>query len=340
VVFTGAREVQVRDEPVPSLGPGDVLLRTLYTGISAGTEMTIYRGLAPQLTRRQDPVSGLFEDASTPQYSYPLVYGYAAVSRVADVADGVASPRVGDLVFSYTPHRSVSVVAAADVVALPPLDDVRVGVLLANLVTALNGVLDAHPFLGDACVVSGLGVVGLLVLQLLRRTDPVLLVGVDGVERRRALAARFGADTVLDPAVASVAREVRAITDNRGADVVVEVSGASAALGEAIRTVGYNGRLVALSWYGGSFESLDLSGEFHHNRPRVIASQVVGLNPELGPLWSVQRRMRLAVDLLPQLDLAPMLTHTFPVERAVDAYRLVDSGQPDLVQCVLSYGED
>jgi threonine dehydrogenase-like Zn-dependent dehydrogenase len=268
------------------------------------------------------------------------VYGYAAVSTVAEAADDVASVSVGDLVFSYTPHRSVSVLAASDVVALPPLADVRAGVLLANLVTALNGVLDAHPFLGDACVVSGLGVVGLFVLQLLQRTGPSLLVGVDAVEPRRALASRYGADAVLDPTGTSVAREVRALTADRGADVLVEVSGASTALNEAIRTVGYNGRLVALSWYGGSFESLDLSGEFHHNRPRLIASQVVGLNPELGPLWSTRRRMDLAVRLLAELDLEPMLTHTFPVEKAVEAYQLVDARPPDLVQCVLSYQED
>lgn len=337
VVFIGPRELEVRDEAIRHLGADDVALRTLYSGISAGTEMNVFRGVAPQWTKVQDPVTGLFEEGSTPQWTYPLVYGYAAVSRVAAVGGQVSSPQVGDLVFSYTPHRSRSVVAANDVVVLPPLHDLRVGVLVANLNTALNGVLDAHPFLGDTVVVSGLGVIGLIVVQLMRRSGVSLIVGVDTVERRRAAARQFGADVVLDPSTDAVAKRVRALTDNRGADIVVEVSGASTALHEAIRTAGYGGRVVVMSWYGGTFEGLSLAGEFHHNRPKVIASQVGGLNADLGPLWSMRRRMDFANELLVSLDLAPLLTHTVPVEDAARAYSLIDSADPDLIQCVLSY---
>jgi hypothetical protein len=92
-----------------------------------------------------------------------------------------------------------------------------------------------------------------------------------------------------------------------------------------------------MSWYGGTFESLSLSGEFHHNRPRIISSQVAGISPELGPLWSVERRKTLATALLADLDLEPLLTHTFPIERAAEAYELVNTQPPDLVQCLLSY---
>ena len=81
-----------------------------------------------------------------------------------------------------------------------------------------------------------------------------------------------------------VAEHTRQMTDNRGADLVIEVSGAVPALHEAIRTAGYNGTVIVMSWYAGTFESLSLSGEFHHNRPRIISSQVAGISPELGPL--------------------------------------------------------
>jgi threonine dehydrogenase-like Zn-dependent dehydrogenase len=230
----------------------------------------------------------------------------------------------------------MSRVPASELVVLPNLSHPRAGVLTANVNTAVNGVPDARPVLGDTVVVTGLGVTGLITTQLLRRSGAGLLIGVDSVEERRQLAKQFGADVVLSPDE-RVAERTRQMTDNRGADTVIEVSGAAPALHEAIRTAGYNGTVIAISWYGDTFESLSLSGEFHHNRTRVISSQVAGISPELGPLWSIERRKTLATALLTDLDLEPLLTHTFSIERAAEAYALVNAQPPDLVQCLLSY---
>ena len=231
VVFTGPRNVEVQDRPLRDLGPEDVLVRTLYSGISAGTEMNVFRGQAPQWRTHRDPVTRLFAATDTPDWSYPLVYGYAAVGRVEEVGTAAVSsgPPVGALVFTYSPHASWSVVRASDAVVLPALADPRIGVLSANLNTALNGVLDARPSFGDAVVVSGLGVIGLCLVKLLRRTGVSLVVGVDAIEHRRQVALQFGADVALSPED-KVAEEVRKLTDDRGADIVVEVSGASRAL--------------------------------------------------------------------------------------------------------------
>ncbi len=326
--------VQVNSIPVGEVGPADLLVQTLHTGISAGTEMNVYRGVAAQWRTVRDPQTGLFEPTDEPEWTYPLTYGYAAVGCVQEVGDQVSGFAVGDLVFSYSPHASLAVVPAEAAIALPELSDPRIGVLNANLNTALNGVLDLAPRFGETVVVSGLGVIGLLVVQILRRQG-IRTIAVDGVASRRDLALRFGAAEVLEPGP-SVARRVREMTDNRGADGVIEVSGASAALNEAIRIVGYNGTIVALSWYGGSFESLSLTGEFHHNRPRIIASQVAGLGPHLGPLWSLPRRQEVVLELLLELDLAPLMTHDFSLEEAKEAYALVDARPDDLIQCTLS----
>ena len=320
---------------VSAPGPGEVQVQTLFSGISAGTEMNVYRGLAPQLTRQRDPLTSLFSAADAPDWSYPLTYGYANVGRVVEVGAGVDAPALGAVVFSNTPHQSVVVVAADQTVVVPAGLDPKLAVVNANLNTALNGVLDARPSLGDTVAVSGLGVIGLLVTQLLRRAGAGLVVGVDRLAWRRDLAAQFGAD-VIDPAD-GVAERVRALTANRGADIVIEVSGAPPALNEAIRTVGVGGRVVVMSWYAGTFESLNLAGEFHHNRPRIISSQVGAVNPDLGPLWDTSRRQQLVTRLLTELDLAPMFTHEFPIDRAADAYSTVDRGADGLVQCVLNY---
>jgi 2-desacetyl-2-hydroxyethyl bacteriochlorophyllide A dehydrogenase len=337
-ILTGPRQVEVRDVPVPAPGAGEIQIATMFSGISAGTEMNVYRGRAPQWHQRLDPSTRLFAKTDQPEWSYPLTYGYANVGRVVALGDGVTAPSVGDVVFTYSPHQSLVLAAASSAVRLPDGVDPRLGVLNANLNTALNGVLDARPALGDAVVVSGLGVIGLLVTQLVHRAGAGLVIGVDRLASRRKLARRFGADVDIDPAD-GVAETVRVLTKNRGADVVIEVSGAPPALNEAIRTVGFSGRVIAMSWYGGTFESLNLAGEFHHNRPRIISSQVGSVNPNLGPLWNVERRQELVTQLLTQLDLAPLFTHEFPISHAPEAYALVDAGADGLVQCVLTYDE-
>jgi 2-desacetyl-2-hydroxyethyl bacteriochlorophyllide A dehydrogenase len=337
VTLIGPRQVEIREEEIGEPGEGDVLIRTLYSGISAGTEMNVYRGDAPQWRKHFDERTGLYESTEAPDFTYPLVYGYGAVGRVERVGSQVDVAAPGNLVFSPTPHRSLTLTRAEDVVELAHLRDPVHGVVNVQLNTALNGVLDAHPSFGDAAVVTGLGVIGLLVVQILSRCGVEPLIAVDRLEHRRMLAKQFGAHVVLDPDD-GVAETVRSLTANRGADIVVEVSGASSALHEAIRTAGRNGRVVAVSWYGGTFENLRLSDEFHHNRIQVISSQVAAINPSLGPLWSTSRRQELVDRLLRELELTPLFTHTFAVERAADAYRAVDELTPDLVQCVLEYG--
>jgi 2-desacetyl-2-hydroxyethyl bacteriochlorophyllide A dehydrogenase len=312
-----------------------MLIRTAYSGISAGTELNVYRGLAPQWRFQQDAQTGLFlRDA--PEWSYPLVYGYANVGEVARLGDGVQGFSVGDLVFSYQPHCAWVVAAASEAVRLPHLPDIRRGVFVANLNTALNGVLDAHPAVGDVVVVSGLGVVGLLVTRLLRRSGPSLIVGIDTYDHRRKLALDAGADFVFAP-TERVAERVRELTQNRGADVVVEVSGAAPALNEAIRIAGFGGLVVAMSWYGGTFETLSLSGEFHHNRIRVRSSQVDAVNPDLGSLWSTNRRMELALKYLQELPLEGYITNEFAPEAASDAYAMLDKAPEDAVQVIFKF---
>jgi 2-desacetyl-2-hydroxyethyl bacteriochlorophyllide A dehydrogenase len=287
---------------------------------------------------RIDPSTRLFQPSDDPEWTYPLTYGYANVGRVVDLGSDVTSPSIGDVVFSYMPHQSVVVAKADSTVRLPDQLDPRLGVLNANLNTALNGVLDARPSTGDAVVVSGLGVIGLLVTQLVSRAGAGLVVGVDRLRFRRELARRIGADAVIDPSE-GVAEKVRSLTDNRGADIVIEVSGAAPALNEAIRTAGAGGRVIAMSWYGGTFEGLNLSGEFHHNRPRIISSMVGSVNPDLGPMWSTARRQQVVSRLLTELDLAPLFTHELPIDRAAEAYALVDQSPEGLVQCVLAYAQ-
>lgn len=336
--FIGPRQVEVRQEAVSQPGSGEVLVETIASGISAGTEMNVYRGLAPQWHKHQDPATRLFVEADSPDWHYPSRYGYANVGRVVAVGREVEKLAEGDVVFSYSPHGQHVVVQADQAIPLGDLVSPELGVLFANFNTAYNGVLDARPVLGANIVVMGLGAIGQLVVRLLANTGPQTLVAVDGIEGRRRLAASGGATHLLDPSSDAVAESVRDLTQGRGADVVIEVSGAAPALNEAIRTAGQNGLVVAMSWYGGTFESLNLAGEFHHNRIRVVSSQVGAVNPDLGPLWSATRRAEQVKRYLEAFDLAPLITHRFALEEAPKAYALLDENPDEAMQVVLTYG--
>ncbi len=336
--FTGPRDCEIRAEPLAEPGPEDVVLAAIVSGISAGTELNVFRGLAPQWRQHMDPATRLFLDGAA-DWRWPARYGYAMVGRVEHVGSAVTERQVGDLVFAYAPHGAHAVLPAGSVVPLGDLADPETGVFFANLNTAYNGVLDAHIPLGADVVVSGLGVIGQMVVRFLKRNGARTIIGVDGIELRRELALAGGADHVLVPGEDKVAETVRRLTDGRGADTVIEVSGAAPALNEAIRTAGYNGTVVAMSWYGGTFESLSLSGEFHHNRPRIVSSQVGAVNPYLGPLWSTGRRGAIVREFMDAYagDLKRFVTHRVPLDEAGRGYRLLDQGSPDVMQVLIDY---
>ena len=335
--FVGPRAVEVRPEPQRRPEADEIAFEAIVSGISAGTELNVYRGLAPQWRQHMDPATRLFVDGA-PDWRWPARYGYASVGRVSETGSQVDALKPGDLVFAYSPHGTHGIAKARGVVPLGDLADPELGIFFANLSTAYNGVLDARVALGSDVVVMGLGVIGQLVVRLLRRAGVRTLVAVDGIEARRDLAMAGGATHVLDPGDA-VASEMRALTAGRGADTVIEVSGSSGAFGEAIRTVGFNGLVVAMSWYGGSFEGLSLSGEFHHNRPRIVASQVGAVNPDLGPLWSVPRRAAIAREFMDAFaaDLRGFVTHRLPLRDAARGYQLLDQGSPEVMQVLLDY---
>lgn len=337
--FTGPRAVEVRDERLEGPGRGEVLLELIVSGISAGTELNVFRGLAPQWRQSMNPETRLFSSAGGADWHWPARYGYAAVGRVAELGAGVTGLVPGALVFAYVPHGRHAVVAAEEVVPLAGVEDPEIGIFYANLNTAYNGVLDANIPLGADVVVSGLGVIGQMVTRLLRRNGARKIIVVDGIARRREAALAGGADMALDPHDQPVAETVRGLTDGRGADVVIEVSGAAPALNEAIRTAGFNGLVVAMSWYGGTFESLSLSGEFHHNRPRIVSSQVGTVNPFLGPLWSLERRGRIVREYLAGLapELKGFITHRIKLSEAEHGYNLLDQGSPEVMQVLIDY---
>lgn len=332
-------EVVAFDDPVP--GPGEVLLSTLYSGISAGTELTVYRGSNPYMSNEWDPGRRLFVPGETTQ-PYPWDgWGYEEVGRVAAVGSDTDRDLVGQLAWGVWGHRSCTVrpVGYVRPRVLPPGTRPIVGIFAKIGAIALNAVLDADIHVGEHVVVFGAGVPGQITAQLARLNGGRVTV-VDPAPSRRALAQQLGAATVLDSLTDDVAGAVRVATDNRGADVVIEMSGSHDALHEATRTAAFSSRVVASGFYQGPGTSLRLGDEFHHNRISIVGSQISSVAPHLQHRWDELRMSNtvLALEAAGDLQLEALITHVVKDEEAPTAYELLDTKPDEVMQVVLDYG--
>lgn len=340
--FAGPRLVDLVEREDPPLGPHEVRLRTLYSGISAGTELTAYRGTNPHLTKRWDPESRMFVPGAT-SLEYPLeAWGYEEVGEVAELGPEATRVKLGDVVWGTWGHRAMAVVHQdwAAERRLEPGADPLLGVFSRIGAIALNAVHDADIHVGESVAVFGLGVPGQLVAQLARLSGAEVLA-VDGIDRRLELARRLGAHQVLDFRDGDAPTAIRALTGGRGADVSLEVTGSYKALHDAIRATAYSSRVVAAGFFQGEGNGLFLGEEFHHNRIEVVCSQTSGVSPRLDHRWDRPRLERTVMRLASagRLELPALISHVIAAHDAAEAFRLLDERPHDTVQVVLDFRE-
>jgi threonine dehydrogenase-like Zn-dependent dehydrogenase len=340
VIFEGPRKVGIREYEERPLQPDEVRLRTLYSGISAGTELTAYRGSNPYLSKRWDDERRLFLEGGV-SLQHPIEgWGYEEVGEVAEVGSEVTDVRPGDVVWGTWGHKSTTIVREdwAAQRRLPPGVDPMLGIFSRIGAIALNAVLDADVHVGEYIAVFGQGVPGLISGQLARLNGGTVIV-VDGIPRRLELAKSLGAAHVVDFTKGSPAEEIKALTENRGADVCIEISGSYRALHEAIRSTAYNSKVVSSGFYQGEGEGLSLGEEFHHNRVNVVSSQIFGVSLALDHRWTVGRLERTVMSLAAEqkIGLKQLVTHVFALEEADEAFRLLDGEPSEAVQVVLEF---
>ena len=342
LVLNAPRELGFVPLDMPPLAADQVRIRTLFSGVSAGTELSQYRGTNPFMHRRFDETSRLFVQADAPSWPYPVRnLGYEEVGEIVEVGSDVRDLRPGQRAFGTWGHRTHHV-ASRDYARdrlLPAAADPRIGIFSHIGAVALNGVHDAAIRVGDLVVVFGLGVPGQIVAQAARAAGATV-IGVDPVRERRETALALGADRTLDPASGSVAEAIKAETAGRGADICIEVSGAPAALAEAIRTVAYASRVVAMGFFQGEARGLMLGEEFHHNRIELICSQISGVAPAASHRWNKLRLWQSAVRLQHEgrLNLLPLITHSVPFNEAPALFARIDAAEPGMLQTVLTFG--
>ena len=334
--FTAPGRVDVRDEVLPPPAAGEVVVQTIASAISPGTEMLVYRGQAPTDLAVDETISVL-----AGSFAFPLKYGYAAAGRVIDLGPGVDPAWRDRLVFAFHPHESHFVSPVGDLLLVPAGLDPEAALCLPNVETAVNFLLDGAPLIGEQVAVFGQGIVGLLTTALLARVPLASLITLDRYPLRREASLSLGAHASLDPSapgtLAELQTHLQADRSYPGADLTYELSGAPAALDQAITATGFNGRVVIGSWYGQKRADLNLGGRFHRSRIRLISSQVSTLTPELMGRWTKARRLQVAWQMLREVKPVRFITHRFPLAEAAQAYALIDQQPGDCIQVILTY---
>lgn len=267
-----------------ALGDG-VLVETLFTAISRGTEKLVFDGRVPET--EVDRMRGPAQEGDFP---FPVKYGYCAVGRV------VEGDLAGRAVFALHPHQTRFRLPAP---ALHPLPDdlpPERGVLAANMETALNILWDSGAGAGDRIAVIGAGVVGALTGYLAARLPGAEVTLIDVNPDRAALARQLGCD---------FAQPGDAPGD---CDVVVHVSASAEGLALAIACAACEANVVEASWHGSGTTPVPLGGAFHSKRLRLVSSQVGQVPPARRARWSHARRMRKALELLCNASLDALVT--------------------------------
>jgi len=298
---TAPRRVEIRELPTPRPAAGEVLVRTVCSGISSGTERLVYRGEVAAELAVDDTI-----DALGGTFSYPFAYGYACVGEVAES---------GQAVFAFHPHQDVFAAPAGQLIPLPAIDPAS---LFPLVETALQVTLDAGTGYRDRVIVLGAGVLGLLTGLLLQSAGWRPLVA-EPQAWRRAVAGSLGVTTAAPEEL--VKEKV---------PLVIDASGNPDAPAFALD-------LLIASWFGTKPVVLPLGGAFHRRRLTIRSTQVSTVPARLSGTWTRSRRHREAVDLLSDLPLAQLCTHVFAFGRAAEAFGAVDQGIPGLMHAVLDY---
>ncbi len=282
--YVGRGAVELREASLPALAPGEARVRSLFSGVSRGTERLVLRGSVgrSEWERMRCPM----QEGTFP---FPVKYGYCAVGFVEEGPTDL----LGRTVFCLHPHQDIFQVPGDRLAVVPDRIPPRRATLAANMETALNAMWDSGAGPGDRILVVGAGIVGLLVAGLAARLPAAAVTVVDIEAARRPLAEALGAGFAVPGAAPGEA------------DVVFHATASAAGLDTAIACAGLEGTVVEMSWYGDKRVEVGLGGAFHSRRLKLVSSQVGQVSPGRRPRWDFSRRMAAALHLLdqPALDL-------------------------------------
>ncbi|MFF7329891.1 zinc-binding alcohol dehydrogenase [Streptomyces sp. NPDC008150] len=309
---------EIRDVTLPEPSRDEVVVRTLWSGVSRGTETLVFRGGVPgsQHTVMRAP----FQEGDFPG---PVKYGYLNVGVVEEGPEHLT----GRTVFCLYPHQSRYVVPLAAVTPVPESVPAARAVLAGTVETAVNALWDAPPLIGDRVAVVGGGMIGCSVAALLARFPGVRLQLVDADPARAATAAALGVDFA-------------APEDALGeCDLVVHASATERGLARSLELLRTEGTVLELSWYGDRLVSLPLGEAFHSRRLVLRSSQVGTVSPARRATRDYGDRLALALDLLTDPALDALVTGESAFDELPDLLPKLVSGEVPALCHRIRYGD-
>ena len=310
---------EIRPVTLPDPGPDDVVVRTITTGISRGTEALVFKGRVPpgEYAAMRAP----FQEGEFPG---PVKYGYLNVGKVYEGPARLC----GRTVFCLYPHQTAYVVPAGAVTVVPEAVPPVRAVLAGTVETAVNALWDAAPLIGDRVAVVGAGMVGCSVARLLRRFPAVEVTLVDVDPSRAEIAAALEVEFAL-PSDAPDAL-----------DLVVHTSATSDGLQRSLDLLAPEGIVIDLSWYGDSEIRLSLGGIFHSRRLGIRASQVGTISPARRDRRTTSDRLALALDLLKDPAFDALVTGTSRFAELPEVMAQLAAGTLPALCHTISYDKD
>lgn len=337
IIFNAPHSVEVIQKPLQPATAAQISVRTLFTAISPGTELLIFTDTFPTTL----PADSLIPSQSKP-FSYPSPYGYCLVGRITS-PEPPPPFRPDQLVFSFHHHTSHFQASFSELHPVPANISPPDATFLPTLETAVSLATDAALLPGESVTVVGQGIIGLILVTVLKKLHPYsTVIALEPNPSRLKISFRnANPDFALDPVSPSFPSDFQnALSDSIGTDVSIDVSGTGSGLETAINCTRDHGRVVMGSWYGRKDVKLTcLGGRFHRSHITLIASQVSDIPIALQGRWTKQRRFRLAWDLLREIKPADRFpVDIFTLGDAQKAYKGLCDGQ--YLQVLFKYSED
>ena len=252
-------------------------IQSQFSLVSSGTERLVARGEVPK---------SVYNDMEAPYmegaFSFPIKYGYSLVGKV--IMEG--HPLNGKIVHALHPHQDICFIKEEDLFEIPSNIPEERATLASNLETALTAIWDAKINIGDRVLVVGFGMIGALVARLLSFMPAVEIYVVEIDETRCNLAKQFGFQVLNEQNIPN------------DFDAAFHTTGTSAGLQTCIDSVGFEGKIIELSWYGSKSIEVILGGSFHSQRKQIIGSQVGKIPSDHRARWDFKRRKKVVFELL------------------------------------------
>jgi threonine dehydrogenase-like Zn-dependent dehydrogenase len=293
LVLNGPGAVAWRDAPEPIPAAGEVAVRCEHAAEKHGTMAAFVKGYGNERGRWDDTLQ-LYHPGDGQLVDWPMALGNMAVGTVEAVGPGVTRVAVGDRVVCYSQFRRLTVAPENKCWRIGADVPWQSAVCIDPGLFALGAIRDGGVRLGDRVALFGLGAIGLVALQLLRAAGATVFAS-DPVAERRALAMKLGAAATFGAPGEDVGLLLKESTGRLGVDVALDFSGAVPALQAALRGIAYGGTIVCGAFPPPHRQGLDLGGEAHMNRPRLVFSRANSEpNPE-HPRWDQKRLLDTVV---------------------------------------------